>query len=376
MDSELSDKVLGHLSNTDGEALVRVAQQFDTAYDRFWAARGRVAGVRADLVEAWDSASGRSIRDFLETVEEGLSQVGATISLVADHLRPHGQLATTTRDDVRQYVLGNYTDPFSVPTSEYDGALYSFMLSEQELTTSLWNCGAIAPGGIPLPEPPPRPPGSWKTFLFGDGYPTGWTWEGGDGPDGFDVDFPFSEFDPDNPFFGYDEWGNRVPAYQAAMPIPMDPPQEAGVGGILKLLAKAGKGAGVTASGARVIAKSADDLAALVRGSYGWRASHIDRHIREWYRLADDAPVPTWMRDEYLRMIVESGTKQGKVFQWSLRGEAGAQPTYSVLRYDQSSGRWLVSQYYSSGSRIGEFATAFQPTARQLARMLQQSAIR
>ena len=122
------------------------------------------------------------------------------------------------------------------------------------------------------------------------------------------------------------------------------------------------------------IAQNADDLAALVRGSYGWRASHIDRHIREWYRLADDAPVQPWMREEFLDMVVQSGIKQGKVFQWSLRGESGAQPTYSVLRY--TNGRWLVSQYYANGARAGEFATAFEPTARQLARMLQQASIR
>lgn len=364
MDSETEAIVARHLSHADGDGLISAADGMDTAYDQFWNARGRVAGVRTDLVNQWDSASGRSMLDYLETVDGALAQVGAQLSIMAEKLRAHGRLINTTRANVRDLVVRKYQDPFSVSESEIEAQLQSFHDSERELTTDLWTYGALAPGGIPLPEPPPRPPGDWKTFLFGDGYPAGWYWLGEDGkPAG-----------PDEPLYGYDEWGNLVPAYQAAMPVPMYI-QEAGIGsGLLKLLGKAAKGAGATASGARAIAQNADDLAALVRGSYGWRASHIDRHIREWYRLADDAPVQPWMRDEYLDLIVQSGIKQGKVFQWSLRGESGAQSTYSVLRY--TNGRWLVSQYYANGSRAGEFATAFEPTARQLARMLQQAAIR
>ena len=236
--------------------------------------------------------------------------------------------------------------------------------------------GAAAPGGIPLPEPPPRPPATWKTFLFGDGYPAGWYWVDADGGmPRYDLrsDVPFDQYDPEHPVYGYDEWGRLVPAYRAPMPLPIEI-QEAGVGGgLLRLLARVAK---VAPSGARAIAPEADELATLVRGSYGWRPGHIDKHIREWYHLGKDAPVEPWMKDEFLSMVVRAGTSQGKVFRWTLRGEEGLQPTYAVLRYEQSAGRWMISQYYAEGARAGEFATAFAPTARQLARMLQEAAIR
>ncbi len=380
MDSETEAIVLSRINHADGDGLIRAADGMDTAYDRFWNARGRVAGVRVDLVNQWDSASGRTMLDYLETVDGALAQVGGQLSIISEKLRAHGRLINTTRASLRDLIVQGYQDPLSVSGSDIDVLLQGFLDSERALTTDLWTYGALAPGGIPLPEPPPRQPGNWKTFLFGDGYPAGWYWLGADGkspdPDdyGFGEDFDPGAFDPEHPLYGYDEWGNLVPAYQAAMPVPMHI-QEASIGsGLLKLLGKAAKGAGVTSSGARAIAQNADDLAALVRGSYGWRPSHIDRHIREWYRLADDAPVQPWMRDEYLDLVVQAGIKQGKVFQWSLRGESGAQSTYSVLRY--TNGRWLVSQYYANGTRAGEFATAFEPTARQLARMLQQAAIR
>lgn len=378
VDSETEGIVLSRMNHADGDGLIRAAKGMDTAYEEFWKARGRVAGVRTDLVDHWDSASGRRLLDYLETVENALAEVGGALSIMAEKLRAHGQVINTTRDTVRDLVVQGYQDPLSVTDSDLDAPLQDFLDSERALTTDLWTYGALAPGAIPLPEPPPRPPGDWKTFIFGDGYPAGWYWLGPDGE--FPDDHQWGDnpdlgaFDPDNPLYGYDEWGNLVPAYQAAMPVPMEI-QEASIGsGLLKLLGRAAKGAGVAPSGARAIAQNADDLAALVRGSYGWRPSHIDRHIREWYRLADDAPVQPWMRDEFLDMVVQSGVRQGKVFQWSLRGEAGMQPTYSVLRYQN--GRWLVSQYYANGSRAGEFATAFEPTARQLARMLQQAAIR
>lgn len=380
MDSDTEAIVVSRINHADGDGLIRAADAMDAAYDRFRTTRGRVAGVRVDLVNEWDSASGRTMLDHLETVDNALAEVGGALMIMSEKLRAHGQLINTTRSSLRDLLVQGYQDPLSVSSSDLDALLQGFLDSERALASDLWTYGALAPGGIPLPEPPPRPPGNWKTFLFGDGYPAGWYWLDADGKSpgpgyfgsGDDVD-P-GAFDPNHPLYGYDEWGNLVPAYQAGMPVPMEL-QEAGVGsGLLKLLGKLAKGAAATSSGARAIAQNADDLAALVRGSYGWRASHIDRHIREWYRLADDAPVQPWMREEFLDMVVQSGIKQGKVFQWSLRGESGAQPTYSVLRY--TNGRWLVSQYYANGARAGEFATAFEPTARQLARMLQQASIR
>lgn len=379
LDDALRERVAARLSNTDETQLLRAADGLQAAYDHFRDARGRVAGVRYDLVREWDSASGRAMLTYLDTVEDALARAGGALSAMADRLRDHGRTAGAAREQVRTVAVEAYMDPLSASTDDLDGPLQAFLTSEQTLTDALWSHGAAAPGGIPLPEPPPRPPATWKTFLFGDGYPAGWYWVDADGGmPRFDLgsDVPFDRFDPEHPVYGYDEWGRLVPAYRAGMPLPIEI-QEAGVGsGLVKLLGLAAKAARVAPSGARAIAPAADDLATIVRGSYGWRPAHIDRHIREWYRLGKDAPVETWMRDEYLSMVVQAGTKQGKVFTWTLRGEEGLQETYAVLRYEQSAGRWMVSQYYTAGSRAGEFATAFEPTARQLARMLQQAAVR
>lgn len=385
MDEELQHKVAERVKNTDGDKLIRAANRMDTAYDEFWKARGRLRGVKSDSYGFWDSASGRSFRAHAETVEEAVGEVSGALTLMSTKLRAHGELANSTSDALGRLARATYRgEPMSGSDSDVEGMLQTFLDSEQELTGDLWSYGALAPGGIPLPQPPPRPPGNWKTFLFGDSYPGGWYWMGANGqPSGGhsylgDYEGP-DEFDPDNPIYGYDEWGNLVPAYQAGMPVPMEV-QEANVAGpLIRLLGKiAGKGARAAGraapSGARAISSSPDDLANLIRGSYGWRPSHIDRHIREWYRLADDAPVPPWMKDEFLDMVVTAGTRQGKVFQWSLRGQSGTQPTYSVLRYHN--GRWMVSQYYANGARAGEFATAFEVQGRQLARMLQQAGIR
>ena len=86
-----------------------------------------------------------------------------------------------------------------------------------------------------------------------------------------------------------------------------------------------------------------------------------------------NAPVPAGMRDEELTTTVDSDVSQAEVFPWSLRGEAGPQSTLSTLRYPNR--RWLVSRYYPSSARAGEFATAFEPTPRQLAAMLHQAGL-
>jgi hypothetical protein len=378
MDPEVQKIVVSRLNHADGDDLIRAANGMDAAYERFWKVRGRVAGVRVDLINEWDSASGRTMLDYLEKVDGALAEVGGALTIMAEKLRAHGRVINTTRESLSDLLVEGYKQPGTVSGYDIDAVLQDFHDSEKALTKDLWTYGALAPGGIPLPEPPPRPPGDWKTFLFGDGYPAGWYWLGRDGeaagPGYLGDDYEPGSFDPNKPVYGYDEWGNLVPGYQAAMPVPIEV-QEAGIGsGLAKLLSKAARGARVSPSAARAIGESADDLSALVRGSYGWRPAHIDRHIREWYRLNPNAEVQPWMRDEFLEMIVKAGTRQGKVFQWSLRGQAGQQPTYSVLRYQN--GRWLVSQYYANGERAGEFATAFEPTARQLAQMLQQAAIR
>ena len=370
------------LADTDETLLIRAADGLQAADDHFRDARGRVAGVRVDLVSEWDSASGRAMLTHLDTVDDALSRAGEALSLMADQLREYGHLAGETREQVSAAAVEAYMNPLPASTADLNAALQSFLSAEQALTDTLWSQGAAAPGGIPLPEPPPRPPRTWKTFVFGDDYPAGWYWADESGLQSSILQQPSElpeQFDPEHPVYGYDEWGRLVPAYRAAMPLPAEV-IEASAGGmllrVLALAARAARAARVTPSGARAIAPAADDLTSIVRGSYGWRPAHIDVHIREWYRLPRNARVEPWMRDEYLSMIVQAGTKQGKVFTWTLRGETGAQQTYAILRYEQSAGRWLVSQYYASGSRAGQFATAFEPTARQLARMLQQTAVR
>ncbi|UMG94226.1 hypothetical protein [Nocardioides sp. TF02-7] len=213
MDDETAEIVLARMNHADGDDLIRAANGMDTAYERFWNVRGRIAGVRTDLVDQWDSDSGRTMLDYLETVEQALAEVGGALTIMADKLRAHGKVINTARDTVRDLVIQGYQDPLSVTDSDLDAPLQDFLDSERALTTDLWTYGALAPGGIPLPEPPPRPPGDWKTFIFGDGYPAGWYWLGADGkyPDLDDYDFGDDydpgTYDPDNPLYGYDEWG-------------------------------------------------------------------------------------------------------------------------------------------------------------------------
>lgn len=346
MNAATQEAVLHHVNGTNALNLERAAANLDVAYDALWRLRGRIAGLRVDTISTWDSESGRSIRSRLETIEATMAQMGGQLSLVADRLHAHAAQTTTTHDEAEAEAVRAFQEPGYDLTASMARILPPFQDSVRAFTESLWEHGALVPGAIPLPQ------GPW-------------------------VDSNGGVAEPGEIPYGRDEWGNLVPAYQAVEPaLVRAEPIESGVpiGALLRWLFQGGR-RGAAAGAGRAVAPTADDLAALVKSSYGWRAAHIDRHIREWYRLADDAPVQPWMREEFLKLVVDSGMKQGKVFRWSLRGEQGAQPTSSVLRFDQSTGRWLVSQYYLAGERAGEFATAFEPTARQLARMLQQSAM-
>jgi hypothetical protein len=116
----------------------------------------------------------------------------------------------------------------------------------------------------------------------------------------------------------------------------------------------------------------------VVKGSYGWRDGHIDRHVREFYNLPKGADVPPYMKDEFAKVVQAAGANSGKVFRWTLppgEGETERQATYAIIYRDPNTKKWLAVQFYQSGPRAGEFATAFEPTPSQMNRMLQENAL-
>jgi len=101
----------------------------------------------------------------------------------------------------------------------------------------------------------------------------------------------------------------------------------------------------------------------------------MDPHIRDFYNLPKDQPVPQWARDNFVEAVGNAGAKSGKVFNWSLRGQDGPQSTFANLYRDPNTKKWLAVQYYADGQRAGEFASAFEPTTEQIDAMLRQNAV-
>jgi hypothetical protein len=131
------------------------------------------------------------------------------------------------------------------------------------------------------------------------------------------------------------------------------------------------------ARSARTVRAATEDVSALIQRSHGWRPEHMDRHLREFYRLSKNAAPEPWQRAEFLRIISAAGARQGKVFTWRVPyNKGGTQATYAVMYNDPGTKRWVVVQFYKEGKRAHEFATAFVPTEAQQAAMLEQIAIK
>jgi uncharacterized protein YukE len=364
------EELVRRVERTRPEQLRASAKVFDDAHEQFRNVRGQMNGVIVDTIILWDSGAGRAFRGYADELLRGLGDVGYTLGFLARNLREHAKVAEDVRNELPKWRTDDSDHPYIqsdfVKAEIIEGLLKHFRDSEVRVRDAFWKWGEAAPGKLPVPTlPPPEEQSWWESFLFGPGPEPSWLTKDGDPWHG--------EGAP----YGYDEEGNLVPAHRAAYPGEWYRYQQSGipVGSILKWIARGGKGA----RGFRSADEAADAMMDIVNRSHGWRPEHMDRHIKEFYKLDPDpaVPAPAWARDEFVRMMRTAGAESGKVFGWSLppAGTNVRQATWAVLHRDPNTRQWLVMQFYQSGPRAGEFATAFRPTPSQLNRMLQENAL-
>jgi hypothetical protein len=325
---------------------------------------------------AWSSTAGSAFVAQLTALQQSLATVSPALREAADILRAHAratddavqavqqarvamltvaELQATDSDGGGDDAIAEESRVYGQAVQGFAHAIEVFHSSEKRAKQVFWDLGARTPAPLPLPALPVAPERSWwQKLIFGDEPPPTW------------------ENQPLHPpvdgwtgAIGYDEDGLVVPAYQAD--VPWTPELlEAGipVGPILKWLARGGRTMRTLDEGA-LIAREA------IETSYGFRDSHIDRHIREWYRLGEGEPVPPWMKKEYLDMLGRATARSQRVFAWT----TGDSQTVAAVHFDQETGRWLVVQFHTAGKYAGQFATSFEPTASQLDAMLRQGAV-
>jgi hypothetical protein len=366
------EELVRRVERTNSEQLRTTAKAFEDAYEQFKIIRGQMNGVIVDTINLWDSTAGRAFRTYADELLRGLADVDYTISFLASNLRAHAKVADDVRGELPKYRTDDPDHPYIqqdfVKAEIIDGLLQHFRDSEVRVRDAFWKWGEHAPGKLPTPQlPPPAEQSWWESLLFGPGPEPSWLTKDGD--------TWFGEGDP----YGYDEEGNLVPAHRAAYPGEWYKYVQSGVplGSILKWIARGGKTGGPAYRSAD---EAADAMMGIVTRSEGWRPTHIDRHIKEFYNLDPNpaVPAPQWARDEFVAVMRSAGANSGKVFRWSLPPAAGTntrQATYAVLTRDPNTKQWLVLQFYQEGARAGQFATAFRPTPSQLNRMLQENAL-
>jgi uncharacterized protein YukE len=396
------EESLARLRTTDSAQLRRGAAALETTARVADAVSAGLDGVTAQAQTTWHGAAADTFAEYEFSLRHRLSEVSSALAAIARVLRSHAEATDEARVDAARGFdlaaalppdllgsLGSAGSPWQAEQHQQQridalGLLHraaaTFQTSERATRATLWSVGEQAPYGIPLPVlPPPAPRSGWQTALLGPADVQYWTAANGmrisvepDGPAPHDVDT--TRFDPTAPLYGVDEDGNVVPAFMADPSVGRDPdePLECGssVGLLLGFIATGAKSA-------KNVTAATEDMAALIRRSHGWRPEHMDRHLREFYRLKPGAVPEPWQRAEFLRTISAAGAKQGKVFTWRVPYDKGStQATYAVLYNDPGTKRWVVVQFYKEGKRAREFATAFIPTEAQKAAMLEEIAIK
>lgn len=367
------DALLARIQATDPAQLRTTAAAMDTGADAFYTIRGKVAGCTSDIVNFWKGYTFEPYYNYTTKLDSDLGGAEWALRDIATQLRKHAGVTESAQQTVMAESAmlsqaGQYASQQEYATMQQEayqkvsGATKDFHTSEQTVRADLWATGATAPGGIPLPKLPPVPKQAWwKDLLFGSNQPGPQYWLTKDGK-------PWTSAKDGEPY-GYDEDGHLVPAYEAGPMSQQMMEDGVPIGPLIKWLARGGKVA--------EDAEAADGLAATVARSGKWSSGDIDKHIREFYNLPGNAndPVPEWAKTEFLDLIGKSGSA-GKLFTWSLRGQQGAQKTFSTLVRDPDTKQWLIAQFYADGPNAGEFATAFRPTQAQLDAMLRQNAVK
>ena len=359
MSTELPEgEAVRRLRTVDVDALERTAIVMSDAASQILDTAAKVRSLMADSAPHWQSTEHDGWAEQLASTDRRLIGAGDAFEEVSSLLNWLSAEALAARTELQvfdQMVTEAYVDPAQM--GDLDGALRyaeragdGYHRAEVRVRTRWWDLGDAAPlGAPPTPPLPVTPRRSWWQSLLGgpDGY---YTW--GPGPGGTAT--------------GVDEDGNTVPA-QRGRPAYVEV-KEMGIGGLLRRIPRLSRRLGVPVRGSlKQLTKAfADDI---VR-SYGWRAQHIDRHIREWYGLSRKAPVEPWMKSEFLDKVASTVARSGKVIPGSLSG----QPTHAMLHFDQATKRYLVVHFHASGRYAGEFASAFRPTAQQVDELLRRAA--
>jgi hypothetical protein len=351
-------EAIRRLRTVDVDTLQRTAIVMSEAASRILVTAAKVRRLRADSAAHWQSTEHVRWAEQLASADRRLTGAGDALEEVASLLNWLSTETLAARTELQIFdrmVAEAYVNPALM--GDLDGALRyaeragdGYHRAEVRVRTRWWDLGDAAPLNAPPTPPPPPPPrrARWQSLRGG---PAGYyTW--GPGPGGTAT--------------GVDEDGKTVPAHRGR-PAYVEV-KEMGIGGLLRRLPGLSRRLRVPVRGSltEMTEAFADDIAR----SYGWRAKHIDRHIREWYGLSKNAPVEPWMKGEFLKKVAFAVARSGKVIPGSLSG----QPTHAMLHFDQSTMRYLVVHFHASGRYAGEFASAFRPTAQQVDELLRRAA--
>ena len=88
----------------------------------------------------------------------------------------------------------------------------------------------------------------------------------------------------------------------------------------------------------------------------------FDRHAHEWFgrRVPQETHMAQW------QALIERAARSNQVFDWSTGADA------TIAHLARIDGKYFVVQFYKTGDRAGELATAFVPSQRQLSAMLKK----
>jgi hypothetical protein len=353
-----AEELIDRLKAVDTNTLSATAAKMDDAARELVTAHGKINGLVIAMSAVWHGKDWQAWREHISSCIGKLEIADEALGAMARALREFVSAVDSARgqaDIAGAFAVEVFKDPgdfdariqaerfVQMAADTYHGA-------EKRVREDFWRLGDSAPVGKPaLPGFPAMPGQSWwEGLLFG---PAGfYSWRVG----------------RNGQPMGYDEDGNLVPAHWGHPEFVEV--QQMGFGGLLRAIPGLGRRVrvGPGASVKDLTKAFADDIAK----SYAWRPDHIGRHIREWYGLPKDAPIPKWMNDEFLSKVATASAASGKVITESTRGG----PMRSVLYFDQTTKRWLLVRYHAEGKYAGQFATAVRPSPAQVDRILRQGA--
>jgi uncharacterized protein YukE len=329
----------------DGTAacLFRAAGELETRY-------AEVRGVRSGGAHLWKGAAATAWGDRLEAAASRLSlaaygfrQVGGALQDMAGAARKAKAEVGAAEVRLREAVFFPDGDPQQTRVRQAlaarQAATEEFHAAEQRVRTRLWQLGDLADVGPPprveVVDPPP--PGVFERVF---GSPPG----------------PVRTDAEGNPQ-AYDEDGALVPGYRGDVAARLEVLEwgVAGLGKVVPRLAAALRG--VSGLEARVQRVMED-----VRSSYAWRASHRDRHIREWY---GKSRIDPYMEPDFARLVAEATVRGRNTFRWRLKADDAVAVLYEV----PGTRRTLAVFFHKGGKYDGEFMSAYEVKGSQLAEM-------